>query len=115
MVEVWNKVDLLTNKQRDEMARVLAGAKREASSPDVVLVSAQTKEGMRELVRMIGDRLVEGGFLQPAETRGADKKSSCEKDGKKHMCYSDEEGKQEALSSRTENMSNKKAVNEVNV
>ena len=71
VIEVWNKIDLLeTEEKKKEMLRMVRKAReggREEGGPPpkcVVLVSAQTKEGLRELVRVVGERLVEGGHVK---------------------------------------------------
>ena len=70
VIEVWNKVDLLkSEEQKEEMLRLVKEAReggREGGPGGrcVVLVSAQTKEGLKELVKVVGERLVEGGHVK---------------------------------------------------
>ncbi len=56
-LEVWNKIDLLSPEQREEMT---ASARRH---DDVVLASAATGEGLDELRRAISDRMTSGNTV----------------------------------------------------
>lgn len=70
VIEVWNKIDLLETEEQKEMLRMVREAReggREEGGPPpkcVVLVSARMKEGLNELMRVVGERLVEGGHVK---------------------------------------------------
>lgn len=57
-IEAWNKCDLLSDEDRQEIAE-LAARQRE----DVMLISAITGEGVDNLLRLVGDRLTRGSRI----------------------------------------------------
>ncbi len=54
IIEAWNKLDLLDPQQRDELAAAAAG------NPEIVMISAQTGEGVDALEAGIASVLTEG-------------------------------------------------------
>ena len=64
ILEVWNKVDLLSREQADDIRDVASG------DDDVVLISAETGAGVPELLDRLGDRLTKQAhvheFVLPA-------------------------------------------------
>lgn len=57
IVEVWNKVDLLDEERREELAELAQ------ANPDVVVISALTGEGIDDLFAQLGERLTKGARL----------------------------------------------------
>ena len=57
IIEVWNKVDLLDEERRDELAGMAAG------DPGIVIISALTGEGIDNLFAQLGERLTKGARL----------------------------------------------------
>nr|WP_237438317.1 GTPase HflX [Alteraurantiacibacter buctensis] len=57
IIEVWNKVDLLDEERREELAE------QARATPDVVVISALTGEGIDALFAQLGERLTKGARL----------------------------------------------------
>ncbi len=66
MIELWNKVDLLVGERRDELSSL---SERNAS---VLLISAETGEGVDNFKQLLSDRIAKGNELRTIKLKADD-------------------------------------------
>lgn len=66
MIELWNKVDLLDVERRAELAS------QAARNPDILMISAETGEGIDDFKRLLSDRIAKGNETRSLQLKSDD-------------------------------------------